>query len=130
MSEHPNVARMREGYEAFAKGDLDTLRQQWTDDIVWHEGGHTDLAGTYEGPEAVFAFFGRLLDLTEGSLKVEPRTFLADDSYGCTPVTVTAHRGDRRIEVLSVHLVRFEDGRVAEFWDTSTDEDAMDQFLS
>ena len=44
MSEHPNVARMREGYEAFAKGDLDTLRQQWTDDIVWHEGGHTDLA--------------------------------------------------------------------------------------
>jgi len=130
MSEHPNVARMREGYEAFAKGDLDTMRQQWTDDIVWHEGGHTDLAGTYEGPEAVFAFFGRLFDLTEGSLRVEPHAFLADDTYGCSPVTVTAHRGDRSIEVLNVQLARFEDGRLAEFWNTSTDEGALDRFFA
>ena len=44
-------------------------------------------------------------------------------------MTVTAHRGDRHLEVFNVHLVRFEDGKVAEFWDTSTDEDAMDRFL-
>ena len=130
MSEHPNVARMREGYEAFGKGDLDTLRQLWTDDVRWHESGHTDLAGTYEGPDAVFAFFGRLFDLTEGSLQVEPRALLADDHYGATPVTVTAHRGDRHLDVLNVHLVRFQDGKVAEFWDTSTDEDTMDRFLA
>ena len=116
MSEHPNVVRMREGYEAFAKGDLDTLRQLWTDDIRWHEGGHSDFAGTYEGPEAVFA--------------VEPRAFLADDHYGATPVTLTAHRGDRTVEVLNVHLTRFENGKVAEFWDTSTDEDTLDRFFA
>ena len=130
MSEHPNVARMREGYEAFGKGDLETLRQLWTDDIRWHEGGHSDLAGTYEGPDAVFAYFGRLVELTEGSLRVEPRAFLADDTYGCAPVTVTAHRGDRSIEVLNVQLARFEDGRLAEFWNTSTDGDALDQFFA
>jgi uncharacterized protein len=130
MTEHPNIARMREGYEAFGKGDLETLRQLWTDDVRWHEGGHTDLAGTYEGPEAVFAFFGRLFDLTEGSLRVEPRAFLADDTYGCSPVTVIAHRGDRSIEVLNVQLARFEDGRLAEFWNTSTDEDALDRFFT
>jgi len=129
MSEHPNVARMREGYEAFAKGDLDTLRQQWTDDIVWHEGGHTELAGTYRGPDTIFGMFGRLLELTEGSLRVEPRTYLADDTYGAAPVTLTAHRGDRHLDVLTVHLVRFQDGLVAEFWDTATDEETMDSFL-
>jgi uncharacterized protein len=130
MSEHPNVERMRQGYEAFAKGDLEALRRLWTDDIRWHETGHSDLAGTYEGAHAIFRLFGRLLDLTEGSLRVEPRDLLADDNYGAAPVTVTAHRGNRSIEVLNVHLVRFEDGLVAEFWDTSTDEDTLDQFLA
>jgi uncharacterized protein len=130
MSEHPNVGRMRLAYEAFAKGELETLRRLWTDDIRWHETGHSELAGTYEGPNAVFAFFGRLFDLTEGTLKVEPRAYLADDNYGAAPVTLTAHRGDRSAEVLNVHLVRFENGLVAEFWDTSTDEDALDQLLA
>lgn len=130
MSEHPNVGRMRQAYEAFAKGELETLRRLWTDDIRWHETGHSELAGTYEGPNAVFAFFGRLFDLTEGSLKVEPRAYLADDNYGAAPVTLTAHRADRSVEVLNVHLVRFENGLVAEFWDTSTDEDALDQLLA
>jgi ketosteroid isomerase-like protein len=129
MSEHPNVARMRAGYEAFGKGDLDTLREQWAPDIVWHETGHTELAGTYRGVDAVFGYFGRLLELTEGSLRVEPRAFLADDTYGATPVTVTAHRGDRHLEVLNVHLVRFVDGLVVEFWDTTTNEDTMDEFF-
>ena len=130
MSEHPNAARMREGYEAFGKGDLETLRRLWTDDVLWHEGGHTELAGTFVGPDAVFAFFGRLLERTEGSLRVEPLAFLADDTYGATPVTVTAHRGDRHLEVMNWHLARFRDGRVAEFWVTSTDEEALDQFLA
>ena len=130
MSEHPNVARMRAGYEAFGKGDLDTLREQWAPDIVWHERGHTELAGTYRGVDAVFGYFGRLLELTEGSLRVEPRAFLADDNYGATPVTVTAHRGDRHLDVLNLHLVRFVDGLVVEFWDTSTDEDTADQFFA
>jgi ketosteroid isomerase-like protein len=121
---------MRAGYEAFGKGDLDTLREQWAPDIVWHEGGHTDLAGTYQGVDAVFGYFGRLLELTEGSLRVEPRAFLADDTYGATPVTVTAHRGDRHLEVLNVHLARFEGDLVVEFWDTSTDEDTMDRFFA
>jgi uncharacterized protein len=130
MPEHPNVERMRQAYDAFAKGELETLRRLWTDDIRWHETGHSELAGTYEGPNAVFAFFGRLFDLTEGTLKVEPRAYLADDNYGAAPGTLTAHRGDRSAEVLNVHLVRFENGLVAEFWDTSTDEDALDQLLA
>jgi hypothetical protein len=61
---------------------------------------------------------------------VEPRHLLADDTYGAAPVTLTAHRGNRSIEVQNVHLARFENGLVAEFWDTSTDESALDQFLA
>ena len=93
MSEHPNVERMRQGYEAFGKGDLEALRRLWTDDIRWHETGRSDLAGTYEGADAIFRFFGRLMDLTEGSLRVEPPALLADDHYGAAP---DRHRPPRR----------------------------------
>jgi ketosteroid isomerase-like protein len=129
MSEHPNVALMRDGYDAFAKGDLEALRQLWTDDIQWHEGGHTELAGTYRGPDAIFAFFGRLIELTDGTLRVEPRALLADDTYGCAPVTLTARRGHRTVNALAVQLARFENGRLAEFWNTSPDEDELDRFF-
>ena len=33
---HPNEDLARRGYEAFAKGDLDTLNSLMTDDLVWH----------------------------------------------------------------------------------------------
>jgi uncharacterized protein len=130
MSDNPNVARMREGYDAFAKGDLAALRELMTEDIVWHVPGRSALAGDYEGPDAVLAFFGRTMELTGGSFKAEPLTLLSDDAYGAAPVAITAHREDRHLDVLNVQAIRWRDGRVAEFWDTSTDPDALERFFA
>jgi ketosteroid isomerase-like protein len=128
MSGHPNVARMRDGYEAFAKGDLATLRELLTQDVVWHVPGRSALAGDYEGIDAVLAFFGRVMELSDGSFRAEPLTLLADDHYGAAPVRITAHRGDRHLDVMNVHATRMQDGRVAEFWDTTTDPDVVEAF--
>jgi ketosteroid isomerase-like protein len=130
MSEHPNIARMREGYQAFAKGDLAVLEQLMTEDVRWHVAGRTPLSGTYEGRTAVFEFFGKVMELTEGSFQVEPLTLLADDHYGCAPVRITAHRGDRHLDVMNVQTSRLVDGRVAEFWDTTTDPEASEDFYA
>jgi uncharacterized protein len=130
MSEHPNVARMREGYQAFGKGDLAVLEQLMTEDVRWHVAGRTPLSGTYEGRSAVFEFFGKVMELTEGSFRVEPLTLLADDRYGCAPVRITAHRGDRHLDVMNVQASRLVDGRVAEFWDTTTDTEASEAFYA
>jgi uncharacterized protein len=128
MTEHPNVARMREGYGAFGKGDLEALRELMTEDVVWHVPGRSPLAGDYAGIDTVFAFFGQVFELTGGSFRVEPLTLLADDEYGSAPVRITAHRGDRHLDVLNVQTSRMRDGRVAEFWDTTTDPAAADEF--
>ena len=37
MAEHPNVARIRDGYAAFAKGDFAVLNDLFADDVVWHD---------------------------------------------------------------------------------------------
>ncbi|SEO38359.1 nuclear transport factor 2 family protein [Trujillonella endophytica] len=129
MSEHPNAARIREGYEAFGKGDLAVLAELWQPDIVWHEPGNTALSGTYRGTEAVFALFGRIMELTEGSLRGEPLLICADDDYGTALVRLTAHRGDRSLSTLVAHVFRVVDGRTAEFWEGPTDQPALDAFF-
>ena len=70
------------------------------------------------------------MELTEGSFRVEPLTLLADDHYGCAPVRTTAHRGDRHLDVMNLQTARMEDGRVVEFWDTSTDTEASEAFYA
>ncbi|MGX5657607.1 nuclear transport factor 2 family protein [Geodermatophilus nigrescens] len=131
MTEHPNVARMREGYEAFAKSDLATLTEQWRSDIRWHEPGNTPIAGDYEGPQAVFAMFGRLMELTENSFRAEPVLLCAGDEHGTALVRFTAHRGDRHLDTLVAQVVRFDgDGKLAEFWNAPTDPPLMERFLA
>ena len=130
MSELPSVARLREAYEAFGKGDLDRLAELWTADIAWHEPGRNELSGEYTGPPAVFDMFRRTMELSEGSLRVEVRTVLADDTDGVAVVRLSAHRGDRTLDVMAAHVVRFDGDRVAEFWEAHNDQAAVDDFFA
>ena len=64
MSEHPNVALVRRGYEAFANGDAETLAELIAEDAVWHVGGRNLFTDTYRGREAIFTYFRKLRDFT------------------------------------------------------------------
>ncbi len=128
MTEHPNVQRMREGYAAFAKGDLAAFDELWSDDIRWHNSGNSSVSGTFEGRPAIFEMFGTLFETTGGTLRIEPRGIVADADWGFAAVTVTASRGDQTLETLDVHTVRLVDGRVVEFWQTSTEPYRSDAF--
>ena len=36
ITERPNVKRFKDLYEAFSKGDVDTIREALADYLVWH----------------------------------------------------------------------------------------------
>jgi uncharacterized protein len=130
-TDHPNLTRMREGYEAFSKGDLAALTQLYREDIRWHEPGTSELAGDHEGTQAVFAMFGRLMELTENSFGVEPLLLCADDEHGTALVRFTAHRGDRHLDTLAAQVARFDgDGRLAEFWNAPIEPEVVETFIS
>ncbi len=47
---HPNADLLRKGYDAFSKGDLDTIRNEvFSPDIVFHVAGRNPLSGDYQG---------------------------------------------------------------------------------
>ena len=56
MTQHPNVELTRQGYEAFAKGDLAALSGLIADDVTWHVLGIGPLSGDYRGRDGVFGF--------------------------------------------------------------------------
>jgi len=129
MSEHPNVARVREAYEAFAKGDLAAMDEFVAEDVRWHVPGRNQTSGTYEGRPAVYEMFGRLFELTEGSLQMDVRAVLADDDHAMALVDVTARSGDRSFAVTDAHVSRFAGGKVVEFWEMDGDQYATDEVI-
>src|SRR3954454_24265968 len=67
---HPNADLLNKGYDAFDKGDMDTIRGLFADDIVFHVPGNSQVSGEYRGTDGVFGFFGKLVELSGGTFKI------------------------------------------------------------
>jgi len=129
MTEHPNVARIRDGYAAFAKGDFAVLDDLFADDLLWHDNGRNQTSGEYRGRVAVYGFFAKLMEITEGSFRADLHAVLADDEHGVALVVLSASRGGRSVEANEAHVFRLRDGEVTEFWNASTDMYAFDEVI-
>ena len=112
-----NVELTRKGYAAFANGDLDGVRELLAPDIIWHVPGDTMIAGDYKGIDEVFGFFGKLLQETGGSFKLEVRDILANDERAVILAHSSAERKGKRLEGDVVHVMSIDsEGRTTEFW--------------
>jgi len=75
-----NEDLIRSGYEAFGAGDFNAVLALLAGDITWHAGGSNQLAGDYHGPQEVMGLFGRLLELTDGTFRLDVHDVLANDA--------------------------------------------------
>jgi uncharacterized protein len=129
MAEHPNIERLRTGYAAFSKGDLAALDDLFDENVVWHVGGRNQFAGEYRGRSDVYAFFGRIMEVTGGSFALDLHAVLADDEHGVALVIASGSREGRSVATQDAHVFHFRNGRVTEFWDASTDQHAGDELF-
>jgi ketosteroid isomerase-like protein len=58
ITEHPNTAVVRRGYEAFNTADMEALTELMHENASWHTPGRGPLAGDHEGCAAVCATGG------------------------------------------------------------------------
>lgn len=127
---HPDEDIVRRGYEAFSRGDIDTLRGLLAHDVVWHVPGRSPLAGDHQGVDAVLAYFAQTMERTGGTFRVEVHDVIANDHH-----TIGLHvaRGQRQgkewtdSQVLVCHL---RDGKVASVWQHYLDAYGTDDFWS
>ena len=127
---HPNEELARRGYEAFAKGDLDTLTELFADDIKWHTPGRSPIAGDLEGRDAVFQQFAKVAELSGGSFALEIHDLMANDEHAVVLVTATGDRGGNSFRDNQVHVLHVSGGKVTEFWGHPGDQYAADEFWS
>lgn len=111
-----NIGLISEGYAAFGRGDMETLTRLFHPNMVWHALRLGELSGDKVGRDAVFAFFGRTMELTQGSFSVTPLEVLASDTTAAVVCQSRALRNGRQLDDQQVHLYIVRDGQVVEVW--------------
>ena len=123
---HPDAQVVMRGFEAFAKGDTDTMKSIFADDAVWHAPGRNRFAGDYRGPDEIVGLFGDLQ--AAATVDNRPHAILADDDHVVVLTEATFDDGAKTLENSSVFVFHVDGGKVTEAWVTSTDQYALDEF--
>jgi uncharacterized protein len=124
--EHPNVTLIRGYYAAYAKGDLDALRERFfAPDIRWTIPGHHPLSGTKEGADEVLAFFA---ELGRAGFRAEPIALAADGDW-----VIDLHRGwstsPEGLDITWALAFRIRQKRIVEAINFAGDQHAADAFF-
>jgi ketosteroid isomerase-like protein len=126
---HPDEDVVRRGYDAFSSGDIQMLRELFDPDVVWHTPGRSQLAGDHRGVDAVLGFFGRTMELTGGTFRVEVHDVVANDEHVVGLHEVIAERDGKTLRDRNVLVFHVHDGRTREVWQFWTDQYAADAFF-
>ncbi len=130
MPEHPNVEIVRRGYEAFASGDQAALAELIAEDAVWHVGGRNLFTDSYRGRDAIFGYFRKLEEFTNGTFAIELHDVLANDEHAVALGRLTAERARNQLAMNACISFHLRDGRVVESWTFPEDQYAADEFFT
>jgi len=131
VAEHPHAQLVRTGYEAFSRGDMDTLRSMMTGDATHHVPGSHQLSGDCKGIDAVLDYYRRLYEETGGTFKVELRNVLVDGrGHAVSMHHFTAQRGDKRVDEDGAIVFRIVGDKITDLDECVADIDRVNEFWS
>ena len=127
---HPNEEVLRQGFDAFAKGDMAAVSNLLADDVVWHVPGRGPNAGDHRGKDAVLGLFATQMEQTGGTFRVELHDILANDEHGVVLSKATAEREGKSWQDNGVLVFHIKAGKAAEVWLHPGDLYAGDEFFA
>jgi len=130
LTEHPNAALVRRGFEAFNSGDVETLSGMFADDAVQVMGGNNLLTGEHKGREAILSMYGRLGEHTGGTFHAALERVFANDSITVALYHGTGQREGKALDQRFALLFEIANGRFVKITDLPEDPDAEDEFLA
>ena len=129
MDAKQNLENMKQGYKDFAEGNLDAIRDRFSPDIIFHVPGNNQVSGDYKGVDDVFGFFGKLIEGTNGTFKIDPHDFLANEDHGVAIVTTSGERDGKSLSMKTVHVWNVDaEGKLTENWTFVEDQATADDF--
>jgi ketosteroid isomerase-like protein len=109
-----DVAVVRSVFGAFANRDLAAIGDLFHDDATWNHRNDDRLGGLHHGSDGIVAFMAESAQLTAGTLRPVPQSFMADgEGRVCVLVQVSGTRPDgRSFDNPQILLVTLDSGRV------------------
>ncbi|HEX2096050.1 MAG TPA: nuclear transport factor 2 family protein [Solirubrobacterales bacterium] len=107
-----NVDAARSAYEAFGRGDLETLKEMLAEDGTWLTSDELPLGGETSGRDAILGNFAQIPSYWS-SFSVEPEEFIDAGDWVVVRGTQRAGNDNGSFEAPFAHLIRFEAGKIA-----------------
>jgi uncharacterized protein len=107
-----NVDTARSAYEAFGRGDLAALQDDFAEDAVWVTSDELPLGGEVSGRDRIMQNFAQIPNYWT-SFSVEPEEFI--DAGDCVVVRGTQRAGNDKgsFEAPFVHVMKYDgDGKL------------------
>jgi ketosteroid isomerase-like protein len=104
-----NVDTAQAAYDAFGKGDMDTLRGMFVDDAVWVSSDELPAGGEIRGADAIIEAFGEIPN-NWSSFSVQPEEFIEGGDWVTVRGTQTAGNEKGSFEARFAHLLKFNGG--------------------
>ncbi len=123
---HPDAQVVLRGFQAFAEGDMATMKGLFHDDAVWHTPGNNPYSGDHSGVDAILRNFGAVSAAAE--ITNVPHDVLASDDHVVVLVNSTLKKADQTLESATVFVFHVEGGKVKEAWGIPSDQAASDAF--
>ncbi|XUL87832.1 nuclear transport factor 2 family protein [Streptomyces galilaeus] len=131
MADHPHALLVRKGYDAFVRGDMDTLRSLMSSDVTHHVPGTHPLSGDFKGLDATIDMYGQLFSQTNGTLRVELRNVLVDGrGHAVTLHRFTADREGKHIDETGGIVFRILGDKITDLDECVEDIDKANEFWS
>jgi len=123
-TEHPNAQLVRQGMDAFNRGDMETYASLIADDVVWHQIG----APTLEGKQALYESMPE--EGTGYSITTKVHDVVANDDHAIGLVEATATRPDgQTLTYRTAEIMHIRDGKLIERWAFSDDTQRIADFF-
>jgi len=107
-----NVDTARSAYEAFGRGDLESLKQDFAEDAVWVTSDELPLGGETRGRDAIMGNFAQIPNYWS-SFSVEPSEFIDGGDAVVVLGTQRAGNDNGSFESPFAHVLRYDgDGKV------------------
>jgi uncharacterized protein len=113
-SEHPNVTRYRRMMAAFNANDLSTVSELVAADVDYVVPGRSSIAGRTHDIAGLLDMLRRTKELSQGTLRLELRSVVADEQYLFAYGRITAHREGKALDSDHCVVFRFAGGKIVE----------------
>jgi ketosteroid isomerase-like protein len=114
---------------ALGSGDIPKAFSFFSEDVKWHQPGKNIFSGVKNGATEIGEMFGKMMEVTEGSLAIAPAGDLMESGHlVAAPVRFSAKSGHKKMEMNGTDIYEVTDGKIVNVWLFSENQDDEDVF--